>query len=299
VHNWAVFIICIFTFFVSRLSAGGGDWSAPALWITALIQVGIALSLLLWNNTFSIIHRRTLLPALFYLLFAGCSPIFNFDWKSSLAVLLVIVNYLFLFQSYHKPDSQLNALNISLVLVLGSFLRPQMLLFFPLFWCGFFRFRSFNLRVFLASLTGIFALVLCIWIIYLNDRLAFPFVLPQPEEIFHISKPVLTVYEWINLATVLSIYIFAGYKLYTFDVSEKIRTIIYLKYLYFSTFFMLFMALSQPEYRSFWELTAYLPISIVFAHYFTLTGKLPVKILMLLFMIAQLLWGFFGGVSLE
>jgi hypothetical protein len=286
-----VFIACVFVFLIFRLQ---GDWSNPNFWAITLIQIGIALFLLQLNNIFSIIRRRTLLPALFYLLLAGCNPVFNLDWKSGLVALLMMVNYLFLFHAYQKPDSQLNALNISLILVLGSFLRPQLLLFFPIFWFGFYWFRSFNLRVFLASLIGIVAVYLIIfaWSIYQDDWRMFLSYLPEPEEIFFAYKPNLSNYEWINLGIILFVYIFAGYNLYVSDISERIRTVSFLKYMYVSSFLVFFMAFAQSEYRSFWELIAYISIAMVLAHYFTLTNKLSIKILMLIFILGQLILGF-------
>ncbi|MDR2621926.1 MAG: hypothetical protein LBC48_05010 [Dysgonamonadaceae bacterium] len=296
VSNWVVFIACILAFLVFRLQE---DWSNPNFGVITLIQVGIALFLLQLNNIFSIIRHRTLLPALFYLLLAGCNPVSNLDWKSGLVVLLMMVNYLFLFHAYQKPNSQLNALNISLILVLGSFLRPQLLLFFPVFWFGFYWFRSFNLRVFLASLIGIIIVYLIIfaWSIYQDDWQMFLLYLPKPEEIFFVYEPNLSNYELVNLGTVLFVYIFAGYNLYVSGISERIRTVSLLKYMYIFSFLILFMAFVQPEYRSFWELIAYISIAMVLAHYFTLTNKLSIKILMLIFIFGLSILGFLQHLS--
>lgn len=292
VTNWVVLFAFIFVFLAFRLH---GDWSNTHLWLTALIQIGIALFLLQLNNIFSIIRHHTLLPAIFYLLFAGCNPVFSLDWKGSSAAFLMMVNYLFLFRAYQKPNPQLYALNISLVLVLGSFLQPQLLLFFPLFWFGFHWFRSFNMRVFLASLTGIFAVFLIVfaWSVFRNDWQMFLPYLPKPEEIFSIYEPDLSIYEWINLGIVLLVYVFAGYNLYVSDISERIRTVLFLKYIYLFSFLILFMAFVQAECRSFWELVAYISISLILAHYFTLTEKFSVKTVMLIFMLGLLTLGVF------
>ncbi|GHT62227.1 hypothetical protein AGMMS50239_14970 [Bacteroidia bacterium] len=285
VSNWVVLIACIFVFWAFRLQ---GDWGNLNLWISTLLQITIALFLLNLNNIFTIIQRRTLLPALFYLIPVGCNPIFNLDWKGSLAALLMMVNYLFLFNTYQKSNSQLNALNISLLLVLGSFIHPLLLLFFPLFWLGFYWFRSFNLRVFLASLTGIVTVYLIIftWCIYRDDWGMFLSFLPKPEEIFSIREPNLSNYEWISLGIIWVASIFAGYNLFVSSISEKVRTVSFLKYMYVSSFLIFFMAFVQSEYRSFWELIAYISIALVLAHYFTLTNKLYIKILMLVFIFA-------------
>jgi len=291
VYNWILFAICVCVFLALRFQS---DWDNLNLWGSTLIQIGIAFFLFQLNNIFSIIHRRTLLPALFYLILVGCNPIFNLELKGSLAALLMMVNYLFLFQTYQNPDSQLNALNISLILVLGSFFWPQFLLFFPIFWIGFYWFHSFNLRVFLASLMGIVVVYLFIfvWCIYQDNWGMFLSFLPKPKEIFPIHELDLSNYEWISLGIILFTYIFAGFNLFVVSISEKVRTVSLLKYLYVSSFFIFSMAFVQSGYRAFWELIASISIALVLAHYFTLTNKLYVKILMLFFIFALLILGF-------
>jgi len=291
IANWIIFVICVCIFLAFRFWS---DWSNFNLWITTLMQVGIALSLLQLNHIFTIIHRRTLLPALFYLILVGCNPIFSLDWKGSLVAFLMVVNYLFLFHTYQKPDSQLNALNISLILILWGFFWPPFLLFFPIFWIGFHWFHSFNLRVFLASLIGIVVIYLFIfvWCIYQGDWGMFLPFLPKPEEVFPFQKPYLSNYELITLGVILFTYIFAGLNLFVVSISEKVRTISLLKYMYISSFFIFAMAFVQSEYRSYWELIAYISFALVLAHYFTLTNKLYIRILMLLFILALLFLGF-------
>ena len=289
VSNWTILTICICAFLVYRLR---GNWTNIEFLVSTLIQVGIALFLLQFNTIFVIIHRRTLLPAFFYIILVGNSLIFNLDWKANLGALLILVNYLFLFQTYQKPESQLIAFNTSLLLTLGSFLQPQFILFFPVFWIGFYWFRSFSLRVFLASLTGVVVVYLFIftWCIYQDDWKIgwreFLTYLPKFEEVFPVREINITNYKWINLSIILITYILAGYNLFVASISEKIRTIFNLKFLYVSSFFIFAMSFVQSKYQSFWELTAYISIALILAHYFTLTNKTYVKSLMLLFLLA-------------
>jgi hypothetical protein len=290
VSNGVVCIACILVSLAFRIRS---DWAHVDLWVSTLIQLIIALCLLNLNHVFSIIRRRTLLPALFYFLLAGCNPIFDLDWKSSTIALVMMGNYYFLFATYQRPDLRLNALNISLLLALGSFLRPSLLLFFPLFWFGFYWFRSFNWRVFLASLVGIVIVYQFIfaWCIYQGEWESFFSFLPKPKEIFFINKPDFSLYEWISLGIIGIVYIFSGIHLFMSGISEKIRTVSILKYLYVFSFFLFFMALVQSEYRSFWELIAYISMALVSAHYFTQANRLSVKILMLVFILALMVLG--------
>lgn len=291
VSNWITFVVYVCVVLAFRFWS---DWSNFALWGNTLVQIGIAFFLLQLNHIFTIIRRRTLLPMLFYIILVGCNPIFNLSLTSSLAALLMMVNYLFLFQTYQKPNSQLSALNISLILVLGSLFWPQFLLFFPIFWIGFYWFHSFNLRVFLASLTGIVVVYLFVfaWSIYRNDWRLFLSFLPKLGEIFSVGKPNLSNYEWISLSVILFTYIFAGFNLFIGSISEKIITISFLKYLYVSSFFIFAVTFVQSEYRSYWESIAYISIALVLAHYFTLANKQYVKILMLIFLLTLLIVGF-------
>jgi len=116
--------------------------------------------------------------------------------------------------------------------------------------------------------------------------------LPKREEIFFINELNLSDYKWISLGIILFTYIFAGVNLFVVSISEKVRTISFLKYLYVSSFFIFAMAFVQSEHQAFWELVASISIALVLAHYFTLTNKLYAKILMLFFIVALLVLGF-------
>jgi len=288
VSSWILLAILICAYFFLRLQ---GKWDNIDLLASTLIQVGIALLLLQFNDIFAIIHRRTLLPAFFYIILAGSSLLFNLDWRTNLATLLIVINYVFLFQTYQKPDSQQNAFNISLLLALGIFLQPQLLLLFLLFWIGFYWFYSFNLRVFLASLTGVVLVYLFIfaWCIYQDDWKIgwkeFLTFLPKSGDVFSFRDVTIPPYRWVNLGIILLIYIFAGFNLFVTSISENIKTVSFLKFLYISSFFVLAMAFLQSRNQSFWELAAYISIALILAHYFTLTNKTYVRVLMILFML--------------
>ncbi|MDR2692462.1 MAG: hypothetical protein LBB73_09300 [Dysgonamonadaceae bacterium] len=296
VSSWIVFITCTFAFLAFRLS---GDWNNVNLWICTFIQFGIALYLLLLNGIFSMIRCRTLLPAIFYLILTGWNPIFNYDLNGCLATLLTIFNYALLFNAYQKTDSQINAFNISLILVLGSFLQPQLLLFFPILWIGCYWFRSFNLRVFLASLTGIVAVywIIFAWSIYWDDRQIFFATLPKAEDIFFINELHLSNYEWMSFGIILFVLVSAGLNLFILNISEKVKTVSFLKYLYVSSFLFLFLAFVQSEYRSCWESIAYIPVSLILAYYFTLANKVYSTVLMLLFICSFWFLGFLQNFS--
>ncbi|GHT85206.1 hypothetical protein FACS189420_6840 [Bacteroidia bacterium] len=284
VSGKAVFFIILLGFIASRLYDANGDWDNPSLWGGTIIQIGIALLLLQLNHVFTIIRSRTLLPALFYLTFTACSLPFTSDLTGSIAALCVVLSCFFLFHAYQEPESQIYALNMGILLTLGSLLWPQLLFFFPVFWYGFYHFRSLNFRVFLASITGIMAVYLFIlaWSVYAEDWGVFLSFLPDFHELFSVQKPDFTLPEWIILCFTLLVYIFAGFNLFVSDLSEKIRTVSILRYLYFSSFIIFAPFLLQSENKSHWTLIIFIPVALLFSHFFTLSNKKLVKYGMLI-----------------
>jgi hypothetical protein len=295
ISNKLLFFIIVIGFVAFRLYDANSDWNNPYLWGSTLIQISIALLLLQLNHIFTIIRNRTLLPTLFYLMLAGWSPLFSFDLTGSIAALCIALSYFFFLQSYHEPESQINALNIAILLTLGSLLWNQLLFFFLIFGYGFYRFRSFNFRVFMAGIVGFVAIYLIIftWSIYQEDWEIFLSLLPDPKILFRTQWPDLTLWEWIVVGFTLFIYILSGINLFVSDLSEKIRTVSTLNYLYFLILIIFFLLLLQSENKTQWALVLFIPLSIQISHLFTLSNKRFVQYLMLLsffFFFAMGIW---------
>lgn len=282
-----LFFTVLLAFVATRLYHAGSNSANLYLWSSMLIQIGIALFLLHTNHVFNIIQKRSFLPALFYLLFTGINPDFYYDWQGSLAALCFVLCHYFLFDSYQKPESQINSLNISLLLILGSFLWLPLLFFFPIFWHGFYRFRCLNRRVFLANLLGFAVVYLFIFTIslLLESKDFFLSFLPSLSELFIIQIPTITLVEWITFGFILTFYILLGFNLFLFDISEKIRTVSILNYFYFITFILLAFLLLQSKYKSSWALLLYIPVALLSAYFFSRSNKRIVHYLMLLFIL--------------
>lgn len=292
--------IIVLAFIATRLYLIGNQWNNLSLWGSLAIQVGIAFFLLQINHTFNIIQGRTFLPAIFYLLFIGSNPIFYFDLRGSIAAGCFVLCYYSLFTSYQKPNSQVIALNISLLLVLGSLLWTPLLFFFPVFWWGFHHFQCFNLRVFLASLAGFVIVYLFIFTlsIYKGNEDIFFSLLPQFETLFFIQKPNLTNYEWITYGFLLFIYLIIGFYLYIFNISERIWTFSILSYFYFSSFFVFTFFLLQSQYKSSWGLIGLIPIAFLTGHFFSRSNQKGIHYLLLLFFFFFVGIGIFQYISL-
>jgi hypothetical protein len=282
VSSRLILLFVLLAFVGIRIYDSNGNWETPLFWACTLMQLGIAWLLLQLNHTFSIIRNQTLLPALFYLLLISTTPL-DYDLSGNIAALCIMVSYFFLFNSYQQPESQANALNISMILTLGSLLWMQLLFFLPVFWYGFYRFKSFNLRVFLASLIGIVVVYLFVLTIsiYQNNIDIFLALTPRIGDLIFIRLPELTLQAWVVFGFTMVIYIWTGYNLFISDLSEKIQTVSTLYYLYFSFFAMLALLFIKSESAAQWTLIAYIPVVLLISHLFTLSNKRIVKYAML------------------
>ena len=273
----------IFAFVAIRLYPLYNQLDNLSLWGSLLIQLGIALFLLQLNSIFNIIQRHTFLPALFYLLFIGSNPVFFCDLKGSVAALCVVWAYYYLFNSYQKPKSQTNAMNISILLVFGSLFWPPLLFLFPIFWIGFYYFHCFNARMFFASLTGFLIVYLFVlaWSLFWKDQNAFTSLLPQFDALFFIQKPNFTIAEWLTCGVLMLVSLLAGLHLFFSNISERIWTIAVLNYFFLSVFILFIFYFLQSKYKSTWELINYVPIAFLIGHFFSRSNKRSVHYLLL------------------
>jgi hypothetical protein len=267
-------ILSIFVFIGLRLFLTN-DWCSGVLWTVIAVQMITALFLLYLTQTFVIIRQRTFLPAFFYLLFVGTNPLFFYEMQGSIVALIVTFCLFFLLQTYAEPQSQRNALRISLFLTINSFFWTPLLLFFPLFWLGMGQMRSLNFRTFFASVIGfcVVYLFLFTWSLYKNDLTIFLHLLPKAEDCWEIHSYVFNLQEWIIIGFLAILYSLSGLKIFTSAVAEKLRTITILGYLYVFAFVVFVLFILQSEWETRWALILFLPLSILVAHFFTLAHK--------------------------
>jgi hypothetical protein len=288
----------VFAFIVVRLYSIGVQWNNFSLWACLLIQIGIAFFLMQLDHIFTLIQERTFLPAIFYLLFIGSNPVYYSDLKGSIAAGCFVLCYYPLFASYQNPKSQINALNISLLLTLGSLLWAPLLFLFPVFWLGFYRFQCLNARVFFANLTGFVVVYLFVftWSVFQGDKNIFLSLLLQFDT-FVFRTPDLTILEWITYGFLLLIFIIMGLYLYMSNISERLWTISVLSYFYLSTFIIFIFFILQSEYKSSWGLISSVPIAFLTAHFFSHSNKRSIQYLLLLFFIFFIVIGIAQYVS--
>ncbi|MDR3060905.1 MAG: DUF6427 family protein, partial [Dysgonamonadaceae bacterium] len=261
ISGWFTVIVFILLVFIMRLLSQP-DWNDPAFWAAFLLQVTISLALLQVNHTFTIIRSQTILPALFYLLMTGGTPLFYTAWQGSIAAFGVLICLIYLFGSYQKPASQLNALNIGLILTFCSFVWPPVLLLFPFIWYCFYAFRSLNFRTFFATIIGIMTVYLFVfaWNIYHGGIRNFFEMLPQWQEFLVIHPFSLDSLDILVFVLLAVLFVISGFDIFVSGLSEKIRARTYLKYLYLTTICITVVMNLQSEWKANWTLILCLPV---------------------------------------
>jgi len=276
INNRLPLIIAWLVFIALRIPQIG-EGEALELWGSMFVQTGIALLLLYITQKFSIIRQRTFLPAFLYLLLVGTNSLFFYDLRGSVSTLLVLLCLWLLFGTYQNPLSQRKALNIALVLTLGSFYWTPFLLFFPLFWYGMYWVKSFNLKTFFASLLGVAVvyLFLLAWSIYHDDKAVFVQFLPDLNTLWDIRFPSsVNIKESIANILLGILFVTSVFNIFMAGVAEKAQARTYLAYLSQLTVVISILCLGQNQWEKEWLSILYAPLSIVLAHYFTLSQRL-------------------------
>ncbi|MCC8146000.1 MAG: hypothetical protein LIO93_06100 [Bacteroidales bacterium] len=251
------------------------DGDAPALWSATLLQMGIAIYMLYLSQAFVIIRQRSLLPAFFYLLLTGTNPALFFDPIGSIAAFGVTFCLFFLFSTYQNSQSQKEILNIALLIGLISLLWFPVLFLLPLFWYGMYRFKSLNFRTFFAGFAGILIVYLSLfcWSLYKEDLSIFFDKIPDLSSLWSFQSFGFTLKNWLMMGMLFFLLILSGINIFMAGISEKIRTIITLRYLYLFAFIIIILFLLNINWGSEWTLILYIPFSYLFAHYFTLATQ--------------------------
>lgn len=251
------------------------DGNSTELWSSMLIQMGIAVFLLYLNQTFVIIRKRSFLPAFFFLLLTGTNSSLFFEPRGSILALSVVINLFFLFSTYQNPNSQKEALNISLIISGISLLWFPIIFLFPLFWYGMFRFNSLNWKTFFASITGIIIIYLfwfC-WSLYQNDLSLFTNKILHFHTIWDIQLFKFNLKDFLILGLLFILFVLSGINIFMAGISEKVKTIFSLRYLYLFTLVVFILFITKAVGEKEWILIMYIPLSYLLGHYFTLITR--------------------------
>jgi len=290
VSNWLLLIAVIFVYIFYKI---GGSWDEPEVVASVALQVGTALFLMQLNHIFSFIRTRTLLPALIYLLLTFNVDVSDKCLIESLITFIVALNLLFLFRSYQAPQSQGNSFNIAVILTIGSLFWQPLLFLFLVFWTGFYRFQSLTRKVFLASIVGFLTVYLFLfaWFVYADDLKAFVLFLPSKE----LLMPQLImpdIFTLLIMGLTGAVLVWEGYNLFITGLSETVKTVQILNYLYIVLIIIFVCAFLKSTLQPQWEMLLSIPASMLLAHFFSLTDNKLVKYAMPAYFILIVTLGF-------
>jgi hypothetical protein len=262
------------------------------------MQIGTAFLLLYLNQTFVIVRNRTLLPAFFYLLFTGISPMYHCTWVSGIASLCVLLFFILLLNASWESYPQGNAFNAAVVLTLGSFVWQPLLLFFFILWFGLSNLHRLNFRSFFAALVGFVVIYLFIFTgsIYMGDNLAiFMEKLPDFQRLFDFRFLVdnFTRLEYIIIGALFFLFIIAGSNLFIRNISENTKTVISLSFLYIISLFNFIILFLHPQWKNEWFSILCLPLSLLASHLFSMPYHRIIVWLMLLYVVFFMILLFF------
>ncbi len=126
-------------------------------YLAALLLVGVTGWVIAeTNNTFVLLRLRSRMISSFWLFVAACLAFFHPFQPTIFATFCLAVSYFTLFRTYQQHEPVVDAFHAFLMLSVGSFAFPPMLLFAPLYlWHLAVFMRSMTSRVFFASLLGL------------------------------------------------------------------------------------------------------------------------------------------------
>jgi len=257
-------------------------------------QIGVAIFLLFLTQKHVIIRERTLLPSFCYLLLIGTNHLFINNLQGSVSALLVVSCLCFLFNIYQTPFPQRNALNVSLLLTFGSLYWTPLIYFFPLFWWGMSWFKNLNIKTFLASLMGI--AIVCLFLLarslYCENWTVFAKILFDLSTLGEFQLASLFIRNMTEIIFVGVLFILSVINAFRSDVSEKAQARTMLGYLSLLTVVLFIVFLFQNQWMKEWLLILYIPVSLLIAHYFTLTQN---RVVMWLFLVTIVFFLFMFG----
>lgn len=245
-----------------------------------IFTVFIGLFLVQFNETFSVIRTRTMLPLFFFMIMMGSNinaHEFSFGQISCIFLLLALWQ---VFAIYQQRTPVKQTFNIGFFLAIGSFFTVELLFFIPLFWIGMIRLNSFNTRTFLASLIGVLSpFILFLGVAYLqSDVFAYIDILAKQFKIeFSFFQHNLIFMLYLSSTTIGTF--IAIINLVNRSFSDKIKVSRMLGFVsicfVFSTLLFLFMSNKSAIVFTLTSIFS----AILYAHYFSLHYNLFIRIL--------------------
>lgn len=244
-----------------------------------IFAVLIGLMLVQFNETFSFIRIRSLLPFFFFIILMGSNinmHEFNFAQLSAVFLLLALWQ---LFSIYQEKQPLLKTFNIGLFLAIGSFFTIELLFFIPIFIIGIQRLNGLTFRTFLASTIGFISpFILFLGIKFLlTGKFIFEEVLSNKLEFgINIHYNFISV---LYLCTLTGCSIIAIINLVNHSFSDKIKVSRMLGFVSMSYIVSVVLFIFMTNKSSVMFTLGTVFSTILYAHYYSLHSRLFVRIL--------------------
>ncbi len=254
--------------------AVAGMWTnrESAYTVGLLLVFGLAYLLLRTNYVLMLIRERTVLPFLFYLLYAGVNPLFVPLNPATAGVFCLLAGIYLLFLSYHDEGAVGNAYKAALFFGIGSLCWIHILCFLPLFWRGMYNFKTWSYKIAAASLFGIvtvywFVLGWCVWT---DDYTLFTHSFAQlfRFNLFWIHD--LGWIDWVSVLLMALATVTAIIHLLAHELEDNLRTRQFLWFFILLATWTLVLIVVYAQSKEELLQILCLPAAVLSAHFFTL-----------------------------
>lgn len=276
VSGKSVLLLTICGFVLIRL---GWNFEDIAVAGSVVIRILMALLLMAFNRIFGLIRSHSVLPSVLYLLAMAIDFPDGGGFIPCFVSFCILLSYLFLFHSYRDARSEVQSLNISIILTLCSLFWSPVLFFFPVFWYGFYLLGSWNGRIIPASVLGYVSVygIIFAYCVYGGCISDFESYLPCASDLFAFGFSFPTVGELIFFVLIFFAYVLTGIELYISDFKETTRAALSLRCLYLHSFFVAVFFLFRPVDVVYRTLIMFIPLSVVIGMVFARTSSTAVK----------------------
>jgi len=239
-----------------------------------LFTVMISVYVLHINGKYSLIRRKTYLPYVFSLFLLTCIPGMLYMTPAYIGLIIVLLSTDILFRTYQSEYVAKEAFSIGVLIALAALLIPDMLLYIPVYWIGFYMMRSFNIRVILGSLSGLL-MVICMYVSYVFFRFeSFEpviriFKFEQFREFFTFQVSII---DWIIFSIGIIIFIVVIHS-YINKYKDKIRTRANMSFFNLIIFFSLIIYLFFNPLSQIEMVVGLTTSTFVLAHFFALADQ--------------------------
>lgn len=231
------------------------------------------------NNAYQVIRLRSRMMSSVWLFALACLPFLHPFQPSLLAALFLVGSYYLLFRTYQQQQAVVDVFHTFLLLSVGSFFLPPMILLTPFyFWYLAVFMRSLSFRSFLSALVG---LLLPFWfwggwLLWQGDftplcswyaDLGFSAIGWETLSRLQACNPLLPEVFAFLLLVFLTLWTTVYYLLNNYDDKIRTRMMMYI-YIFQSVLVIIFSVLTADVVR-------YIPLLLVsvtplMSHYFTL-----------------------------